>query len=101
MRQALAAFKQIGHQRSIGHAVREMGEVMIECGQHAQGVRLLAVAQAIYAAIGVQADERAGREGEAMLDRARAALGHEQVERLCAEGTAMELHTVWESLRLA
>ncbi|NUQ37435.1 MAG: tetratricopeptide repeat protein [Caldilineales bacterium] len=101
LRQALAAFKQIGHQRSIGHAVRELGEVMIECGQHAQGVRLLAVAQAMYAAIGVQADERAGREGEAMLDRARAALGHEQVERLCAEGTAMPLYTVWESLRLA
>jgi len=101
LREALVAFKQIGHQRSIGHTLRELGGVMIERGQHIQGVRLMAVARTIHAAIGVQPDERTERECEAMLDKARAALGQDQVERLLAEGAAMEVDAVWASLRFA
>jgi tetratricopeptide (TPR) repeat protein len=94
LRQALGAFKQIGHQRGIGHTLRELSEMMIEQGRHNEGVPLIAFAQTIHAAIGVQPDARAEREGEAMLAKARDALGQAEVERLLAEGAAMELDAV-------
>ena len=101
LREALVAFKQIGHQRSIGHTLRELGEVMIECGRHSEGVRLMAVAKTIHAAIGVQSDAQTGHECEATLDKARNALGPAEVERLLEDGSAMKLDAVWENLQLA
>jgi predicted ATPase/transcriptional regulator with XRE-family HTH domain len=100
LREALFVFKQIGHQRSIGHTLMEMGEVMIERGRHSDGVRLMAVAKTIHAAIGMQIDARTAQEYQVMLDEARHTLGHAEVERLIAEGTTMNLDVVWASLQL-
>jgi predicted ATPase/transcriptional regulator with XRE-family HTH domain len=94
LREAISAFKHIGHQRSLGHSLKELGDLLIECGRHNEGVPLIAFAQTIHAAIGVQPDARAAREGEAMLDKARDVLGQAEVERLLAEGAAMPLDAV-------
>ena len=101
LREALTAYKQIGHQRSLGYALGEMGEVMIECGHYNEGVRLMAVARTIHAAIGVQPDAQAQCERDAMFDKARSALGQSQVDRLLAEGSAMNLGEVWARLKIA